>query len=252
MYDIFFLHLAKNKNMSLPQLGLSMSITDNDGSPLYAGVGQREHMTSFDSALTKHTITIVITDEEAGKVTVNLKKGNKTSEVELVTYKMSITDDKTNETNYYEVTGDTLLLKEIKEKSVSRFTFLGIEWFKRQIVKLPAISYEPLKTTIEYFEVSRYRTMRENYLAYSLKKGTAVAHLVAGQLPEKTFLDSKNENFFCVIDNSDGQRFIGDIKYREKFIKTIPNVEIQVIKRNKSVKEFELDKSGKVNKIVYL
>ena len=73
-------------------------------------------MTSFDSALTKHTITIVITDEEAGKVTVNLKKSNKTSEVELVTYKMSITDDKTNEISYYEVTRDTLLLKEIKEK----------------------------------------------------------------------------------------------------------------------------------------
>lgn len=238
--------------MSIPQLGLSMSITDNDGSPLYAGVGQREHMTSFDSELTKHTITIIITDEEAGKVAINLKKGTKNSEVELVTYKMSVTDDKTNETNYYEVTRDTLLLKEIKQKTISRFTFLGIEWFKRQIVKIPTISYEPLKATIDYFEVSRYRTMRENYLAYTLKKGITVAHLIAGQMPENIFNESKSENFFCVIDNSNGQRFIGDIKYREKFIKTIPNVEIHVIKRNKSIKEFEIDKAEKVNKIVYL
>lgn len=242
----------KRKNMSLPQLGLSMSITDNEGSPLYAGVGQRELITTFDSALTKHTITIVITDEEVGKVNVSLKKGTKTSDVELVTYKMSITDDKTNETNFYEVTRDTLLLKEIKNKSISKFKFLGIEWFKRQISNLPSISYEPLKTAIDYFEVSRYRTMRDNYMSYSLKKGITVAHLVAGQLPENIFKETKNEIFFCVIDNSDGQRFIGDIRYREKFIKTIPNVEIQVMKRNKTIKEIEIDKSGKVNKIVYI
>lgn len=238
--------------MPLPQLGLSMSITDNQGSPLYAGVGQREHMTEFDSALTKHTITIVITDEEVGKVAVNLNHNNKISVVDLVTYKMSITDDKTNETNYYEVTRDTLLLKELKAKSIARFSFLGIEWFKRQIQHLPSISYEPLKTMVEYFEVSKYRTLRENYLSYTLKKGQTIANLVAGEVPENLFNNSKSDHFFCVIDNSNGQRFIGDIRYREKFIKTTPNVEIQLMKRNKAVKEFELDKNGKVNKITYL
>lgn len=238
--------------MPIPQLGLSMSITDNDGSPMYAGVGQREHMTSFDSALKKHTITIVITDEEAGKVNVNFTRNNKTSEVELVTYKMSMTDDMTNETTFYEVTRDTLLLKELKTKSISRFSFLGIEWFKKEVLKLTSISYEPLKSLVEYFEVSRYRTLRENYLAYTLKKGEVVANLVAGEIPENLFNAAKTENFFCVIDNSNGQRFIGDIKYREKFLKMTPNVEIQVIRRDKSVKEIEFDKKGKVNKIVYL
>ena len=238
--------------MPLPQLGLSMSITDNPGSPLYAGVGQREHITEFDSALAKHTITIVITDEEAGLVTVKLNKNSKVSEIELMTYKMSITDDKTNETNYYQVTRDTLLLKELKTKSIGRFSFLGFEWFKRQVTQLPSISYEPLKALVEYFEVSRYRTIRENYLAYTLKRGEVLANLVAGEIPENLFNNQKNENFFCVIDNSNGQRFIGDIKYREKFIKTIPNVEIQLIKRNKSIKEFEFDNSGKINKIIYL
>ncbi|MEO8516480.1 MAG: hypothetical protein ABI426_07040 [Flavobacterium sp.] len=238
--------------MPLPQLGLSMSITDNQGSPLYAGVGQREHMTEFDSALTKHTISIVITDEEVGKVTVNLNHNNKISVVDLVTYKMSITDDKTNETNYYQVTRDTLLLKELKSKSIGRFSFLGIEWFKRQIQHLPSISYEPLKTMVEYFEVSRYRTLKENYLSYTLKKGQTVANLVAGEIPENLFNNSKSDHFFCVIDNSNGQRFIGDIRYREKFIKTTPNVEIQLMKRDKTVKEFELDKNGKINKIIYL
>ncbi|WP_136666720.1 hypothetical protein [Flavobacterium sp. H122] len=238
--------------MPLPQLGLSMSITDNDGSPLYAGVGQREHMTEFDSALKKHTITIVITDEETGKVNVNFTRNNKTSEVELPTYKMSMTDDLTNETTFYEVTRDTLLLKELKTKSISRFSFLGIEWFKREVLKLASISYEPLKNSIEHFEVSKYRTLRENYLAYTLKKGEAVANLVAGEIPENLFNAAKTDNFFCVIDNSNGQRFIGDIKYREKFLKMTPNVEIQLIKRDKSVKEIEFDTKGKVNKIVYL
>lgn len=238
--------------MPLPQLGLSMSITDNDGSPLYAGVGQREHMTSFDSALKKYTITIVITDEETGKVNVNFTRNNKTSEVELTTYKMSMTDDLTNETSFYEVTRDTLLLKELKTKSISRFSFLGIEWFKREVLRLASISYEPLKSQVEHFEVSRYRTLRENYLAYTLKKGEAVANLVAGEIPENLFNAAKTDNFFCVIDNSNGQRFIGDIKYREKFLKMTPNVEIQLIKRDKSVKEIEFDKKGKVNKIVYL
>jgi hypothetical protein len=238
--------------MPIPQLGLSMSITDNDGSPMYAGVGQREHMTTFDSALKKHTITIVITDEEAGKVNVNFTRNNKTSEIELVTYKMSMTDDMTNETTFYEVTRDTLLLKELKTKSISRFYFLGIEWFKKEVLKLTSISYEPLKSLVEYFEVSRYRTLRENYLAYTLKKGEVVANLVAGEIPENLFNAAKTENFFCVIDNSNGQRFIGDIKYREKFLKMTPNVEIQVIRRDKSVKEIEFDKKGKVNKIVYL
>jgi hypothetical protein len=238
--------------MPIPQLGLSMSITDNDGSPLYAGVGQREHMTTFDSAMKKHTITIVITDEEAGKVNVNFTRNNKTTEVELVTYKMSMTDDMTNETTFYEVTRDTLLLKELKTKSISRFSFLGIEWFKKEVLKLTSISYEPLKSLVEYFEVSRYRTLRENYLAYTLKKGEVMANLVAGEIPENLFNAAKTENFFCVIDNSNGQRFIGDIKYREKFLKMTPNVEIQVIRRDKSVKEIEFDKKGKVNKIVYL
>lgn len=238
--------------MPLPQLGLSMSITDNQGSPLYAGVGQREHMTEFDSALTKHTISIVITDEEVGKVTISLNHNNKISVVDLVTYKMSITDDKTNETNYYQVTRDTLLLKELKSKSIGRFSFLGIEWFKRQIQQLPSISYEPLKTMVEYFEVSKYRTLKENYLSYTLKKGQTVAHLVAGEIPENVFNSSKSDHFFCVIDNSNGQRFIGDVRYREKFIKTTPNVEIQLMKRDKTVKEFELDKNGKINKIIYL
>jgi hypothetical protein len=89
-------------------------------------------------------------------------------------------------------------------------------------------------------------------LAYTLKKGSAVANLVAGEIPENLFNTAKVDNFFCVIDNSNGQRFIGDIKYREKFLKMTPNVEIQLIKRDKSVKEIEFDKKGKVNKIVYL
>lgn len=237
--------------MPLPELGLSLSITDNPGSPLYAGVGEREHMSDFDSAQKEHTITIIISDEEVGKVSIDLQQNGNNSQIELPTYKMSLTDDKTNETNFYEVTRDTFLSKELKLNSIGGFSLFGWDLFKKTTYTLPAIAFEPLTSSIERFDVSRYRTMREEYLSYTLKKNERTANLVAGMLPENLFSEA-SDNFFCVIDNSNGQRFIGDIRYREKFIRSIPKVEVHLIKRNQSIKEFELDKKGKVNKIIYI
>ncbi|MFV0304417.1 MAG: hypothetical protein ACK5IC_02915 [Moheibacter sp.] len=238
--------------MSLPELGLSLSITDNPGSPLYAGVGEREHMSDFDSAQKEHIIKIIISDEEVGKVVVDLQKNGITSQIELPTYKMSLTDDKTNETNFYEVTRDIFLSKELKSNSIGGFSLFGWDLFKKTTYTLPAIAFEPLTSSIEQFDVSRYRIMREDYLSYTLKKrDSQTANLVAGILPENMLSDA-TDNFFCVIDNSNGQRFIGDIRYREKFIRSIPKVEVHLIKRNQSIKEFELDKKGKINKIIYI
>ena len=109
---------------------------------------------------------------------------------------MSVADDKTNETNYYEVTRDTLLLKGLKTKSIGGFSFLGVEWFKKKAITLPSISYEPLKMAIEYFEVSRYRTLKKNFLSYTLKKEDKIANLIAGEIPENLFDNAKIDNFF--------------------------------------------------------
>lgn len=219
---------------------------------MYAGNGECEKMGRYDSALQHHTITITISNEEVGKVEINLQKDKSLDRIELPTYKMMVTDDKTNETEIYEVTRDTFLFKELKTKKVSGFSFFGIKLFQKLKFSIPTILFEPLKSEKEKFEVSKYRTMREEYVSFSLRKEDQNAYLVAGTIPERFFEETNTENFFFVVDNSNGQKFIGDIKYREKFIKTIPKIEVHLIKRNQIAKEFDYDSKGSVNKIIYL
>ncbi len=238
--------------MPLPELDLSLSTTDNPGSPLYAGHGEFEHMGRYDSALNQHTITITISEEEVGKVEIELNDRKFLSKIELPTYKMTVYDDKTDDTEVYEVTRDTLLFKELKTKKVSGFSLFGIQFFQKKKYTFPTIAFEPLKATKEKYEVSRYRVMRKDYVSFTLRKEEANAFLVAGTIPEKFFEAENTDNFFFVVDHSNGQKFIGDIKYREKFIKTVPKIEVHLIKRNKVVKEFDFDKGGRVNKVVYL
>ncbi|WP_128332070.1 hypothetical protein [Apibacter sp. HY039] len=237
--------------MPLPQLGLSLSITDSAGSPMYAGNGEREKMSEFDSALTNHTITITITDDKVNEVELDIHN-DQFDKIKLPTYKMMVTDDKTEERTFYEVTRDSFLMKELKSKEVGGFTFFGINMFKKTVYSLPVVTFEPLKSTMEIFEVSKYRTKRENYLLYTLRRNSDAAVLVSGNLPKETIENINTEHFFYVVDHNEGQKFIGDISYREKFIKTIPKVEIHLIKRSEKIKEYELDKKGKVNKIIYL
>ena len=237
--------------MPLPQLGLSLSITDNPGSPMYSGKGEREKMSDFDSAIRQHTITIVITDEKVNEIELNVSDKN-LHKIMLPTYKMMVTDDKTEEKTYYEVTRDSLLLNELKINKTGGFSFLGINILKKTVYMLPVVAFEPLKSVKEVFEVSKYRTKKDNYLYYTLHRNNEKALLVSG-LPPESFINSTScEHFFYIEDHHQGQKFIGDISYREKFIKTIPKVEIHLIKRLNNIKEYELDKSGKINKIIYL
>lgn len=46
--------------MPFPELNLSLGLTDNDGSVFYAGSGEGKVIVRTDSALKKHTISIVI------------------------------------------------------------------------------------------------------------------------------------------------------------------------------------------------
>lgn len=236
----------------LPQLGLSMSITDNAGSSFYTGQGQREKMTEFDSAHKDHTISIIISDEVVSEVELSLENNNKSFLFKLPTYKMMVTDDKTNETSFYEVTRDSLLLEKVFSKTIGGFSFFGFDFFKKKIMALPSIAYEPLKSKIETFKVFKYRTRKEGFLAYSLTDGENSAMLIAGEMIKNIFKRPEVDNFFYVVDHNNGQKFIGDISYREKFIKSIPKVEIQLMKRDKKIKEIEFDTKGLVNKIIYL
>lgn len=240
--------------MPLPELGLSMSITDNNGSAFYAGAGKREDMGERRMFNEDHTITITISDEESGFTTVDLVNdvGN-IFQIDLPTYKMKLTDDKTNDESLYEVTRDRLLFKELNLKeNIGGFSVFGLNFLKKKQYVLPSIAYEPKLDKIETFEVSRYRTLKLDYLSYHLRKTELeTGFLVAGKLPKELFENSNPDCFFCVIDNSEGLSFIGDIQYREKFIKKTPKVVVNVIKRDKQIKEVNFNKKG-ISEIIYL
>lgn len=54
--------------MPFPELNLSLGLTDNDGSVFYAGSGEGKVIVRTDSALKKHTISIVISEQQIGSV----------------------------------------------------------------------------------------------------------------------------------------------------------------------------------------
>jgi hypothetical protein len=240
--------------MPLPELGLSLSITDSEGSPMYAGKGQREHMGETKMFNESYTITITISDEIVGSTTVDMFNdvGKKFS-VDLPTYKMKLTDDKTNEESLYAVTRDRLLWKELRQKeAIGGFSLFGIQFFKKKQFVLPAVTFEPKYEKMETYEVSRYRTLKEDFLSYPLKKLEGdTAYLVAGKVPQSLFEMEDPSQFFCVLDSQDGKTFIGDILYREKFIKITPKVLVNVIKREKKIKEIEFSEKG-VSSIIYI
>ena len=53
-------------------------------------------------------------------------------------------------------------------------------------------------------------------------------------------------------DKDGGKSFIGDILYREKFLKLTPKVELHIIKRKKVPKNFEYDDKGNIKKVMYI
>ncbi len=240
--------------MPLPELGLSMSITDHEGSPMYAGKGQREHMGKTEMFYEDHTITITVSDEEVGFTTVDLVNDVGINfQIDLPTYRMKLTDDKTHEISFYTVTRDRLLLNELsKKESIGGFQLFGLKFFKKHHYVLPSVTFEPRKEQMETFEVSRYRTLKEDYLSYPLKKlNGEMGYLISGKPPKDLFEIADSQCFFCVLDSNEGKSFIGDILYREKFIKKTPKVLVHVLKRNKTIKEITLDEKG-VNTVIYL
>jgi len=226
----------------LPELNLNLGISKNSSSK----DDKEEIIVRTDSGLGQHTISMIISDQEVGKV--HLKINNK--EVEIPTYKLTVTDDKTNETEAYQVTRDTLSFVKITTKK-SFLSFLGIKRFDKTSFLYENIAYEPLRENIQKFDISRYRKLSQDQLIYQLSGNGQNIILYSGNINEFE-KPEKNTQYFMIVDHNEGKSFIGDILYREKFLKLTPKVELQIIKRQKVAKNFEYDDKGNVKRVVYL
>ncbi|MWB96732.1 hypothetical protein GON26_20405 [Flavobacterium sp. GA093] len=237
--------------MPLPELNLSLGLTDNDGSVFYSGHGEGKVIVRTDSALRHHTITITISEQEVG--TVNLNTHNKSDEapsvISIPTYQMLVTDDKTNETEVYKVTRDTFVFKEQKTKK-GLWSFLGLTFLSPKNFLFENIPFEPLHQELETFDISKYRKLNVEELTYTFQKDRQTIQLFAGDI--NTLEIQKDVSYFVIVDEKKGQRFIGDILYREKMLKLTPKVKLQVVKRKKVSKAIETNKDGKIDKLIYL
>ncbi|WP_269236868.1 hypothetical protein [Flavobacterium flavigenum] len=237
--------------MPFPELNLSLGLTDNEGSVFYAGSGEGDVVVRTDSALRKHTISIVISEQEVG--TVNLKTFFETSEIpveiEVPTYQMIVTDDKTNEKEIYKVTRDTFFFKE-KTRKKGIWSFFGLKFLAPKNFLFENIPFEPLKEEIEVFDISKHRKLNDEELWYTFQKENQNIQLFAGDI--NTLKIEKGTSYFIVVDENKGKRFIGDILYREKFLKLTPKVTLSIIKRKKVSKAIETGYNGKTDRIIYI
>lgn len=237
--------------MPFPELNLSLGLTDNDGSVFYAGSGEGKLIVRTDSALKKHTISIVISEQQIGSV--NLKTHFEgveiPAEIEVPTYQMIVTDDKTNEKEVYKVTRDTFFYKEQTTKK-GLWSFLGLKFLATKNFLFENIPFEPLKEDMEIFDISKYRKLNQEELTYTFQKEEQNIQIFAGDI--NTLKVEKGTSYFIIVDEKKGQRFIGDILYREKFLKLTPNVKLHIIKRKQVSKGMETNKQGRTDRLIYI
>jgi hypothetical protein len=237
--------------MPFPELNLSLGLTDNDGSVFYAGNGEGKVIVRTDSALKKHTITILISEQQVGTVNfrTNLKGVETPAEIEIPTYQMIVTDDKTNEKEIYKVTRDTFFYREQTVKK-GLWSFLGLNFLAPKNFLFDNIPFEPLKEEIEVFDISKYRKLNHDELTYTFKKEEQSIQIFAGDI--NTLKVEKGTSYFVIVDEKKGQRFIGDILFRENFLKLTPKVTLQIVKRKQVSKGMETNKQGKTDKLIYI
>jgi len=237
--------------MPFPELNLSLGLTDNDGSVFYAGSGEGKVIVRTDSALKKHTISIVISEQQIGSV--NLKTHFEgveiPAEIEVPTYQMIVTDDKTNEKEVYKVTRDTFFYKEQTAKK-GLWSFLGLKFLAPKNFLFENIPFEPLKEDMEIFDISKYRKLNQEELTYTFQREEQNIQIFAGDI--NTLKVEKGTSYFIIVDEKKGQRFIGDILYREKFLKLTPNVKLHIIKRKQVSKGMETNKQGRTDRLIYI
>jgi hypothetical protein len=237
--------------MPFPELNLSLGLTDNKGSVFYAGSGEGDIVVRTDSALKLHTISIIISEQEVG--TVSLKTSFENSdipvEIEIPTYQMIVTDDKTETKEIYKVTRDTYFFKERTTKK-SVWNFLGLKFLTPKNFLFENIPFEPLKEEVETFDISKHRKLSGDELRYTFQKENQKIQVFAGDI--NTLKVEKETSYFVIVDEKKGQRFIGDILYREKFLKLTPKVKLHVIKRKKVSNAIETKYNGKIDKVIYI
>ncbi|MBF4516834.1 hypothetical protein IRZ71_10780 [Flavobacterium sp. ANB] len=237
--------------MPIPELNLSLGLTDNDGSVFYAGSGEGKVIVRTDSALKQHTITIIISEQQVGSVNLktHFKGAEIPAEIEVPTYQMLVTDDKTNETEIYKVTRDTYFYKQQSTKK-GIWSFLGLKFLAPKNFLFENIPFEPLKEEMEVFDISRYRKLNQEELTYSFQKEDQNIQVFAGDI--NTLKVEKGISYFVIVDEKKGQRFIGDILYREKFLKLTPKVKLHIIKRKQVSKGMETNKQGRTDRLIYI
>lgn len=237
--------------MPFPELNLSLGLTDNKGSVFYAGSGEGDVVVRTDSALKQHAISIIISEQEVG--TVNLRTFYESSEIpfeiEVPTYQMIVTDDKTNAKEIYKVTRDTYFFKE-KTTKKGLLSFFGLKFFAPKNFLFENIPFEPLKEEIETFDISKHRKLNDEELCYTFQRENQNIQIFAGDI--NTLKIEKGTSYFIIVDENKGKRFIGDILYREKFLKLTPKVVLNIIKRTKVSKAMETKKDGKTNRVIYI
>ncbi|OXB09374.1 hypothetical protein B0A81_06280 [Flavobacterium plurextorum] len=237
--------------MSIPELNLSLGLTDNKGSVFYAGDGEGEVVVRTDSALKKHIISIVISEKQIGTINLktNLGESKVPAEIEIPTYQMIVTDDKTEEKEIYKVTRDTYFFKEEKTKK-GLWSFLGLKFLETKNFLFENIAFEPLREAVETYDVSKYRKLSHDELTYTFQKEEQHIQVFAGDINHLKM--QKGTSYFVIVDENKGQRFIGDILYREKFLKLTPKVKLHIIKRKTVSKAVETNKQGQTEKLIYI
>lgn len=237
--------------MPIPELNLSLGLTDNDGSVFYAGSGEGDIIVRTDSALKQHTISITISEQQVGSVNLqtHFKGVDIPAEIEVPTYQMILTDDKTNETIIYKVTRDTYFFKEQTTKK-GLWSFLGLNFFAPKKFLFENIPYEPLIEEIETFDISKHRKLHYDDLIYTFQKGDKEIEIFAGDINELKV--EKGTSYFIIVDENKGQSFIGDILYREKFLKLTPKVKLHIVRRKKVSKAMETNIKGQTDRLIYI
>ncbi|HSD07162.1 hypothetical protein [Flavobacterium sp.] len=237
--------------MPFPELNLSLGLTENDGSVFYAGNGEGKTIVRTDSVLNTHTISIVISEQQTGSVYLktHFKGVEIPAEVEVPTYQMIVSDDKSNEKEIYQVTRDTFFYKEQTAKK-GLWSFLGLKFLAPKNFLFENIPFEPLKEEIETFNISKYRRLSHEKLTYTFEKEQQKIQLFAGDI--NTLIVEKGTSYFVIVDKNKGQRFIGDILYREKLLKLTPIVRLHIIKRKQVSKAIETNKQGLIDRLIYI
>jgi hypothetical protein len=237
--------------MPIPELNLSLGLTENNGSVFYAGNGEGKVIVRTDSALREYTISITISEQQVGTVNLktNLGKTEVPAEIEIPTYQMIVCDDKTNEKEIYKVTRDTYFFKEQTVKK-SLWSFLGLNFLTPKNFLFENIPFEPLNEEIQTFDISKYRKLNHDELTYTFQNELQNIEIFAGDVNELKI--KKGTSYFIVVDEKKGQRFIGDILYREKFLKLTPKVKLNIVRRKTVSKAMETNNKGRANRLIYI